>query len=111
MYFAFRFYLVLTSLNLNSRARNNNSVNIIKHNMNEFSVTNGTHERFVKSIKTSSRTSEFTSPISQPVLSMSPKCPKCNQNAHFDKTLAEKSDPLMESESHRELEMVGMNGL
>ena len=79
--------------------------------MNEFNVTNGTHERFVKGIKTSSRKSEFTSPISQSILSMSQKCPKCHQNAHFDKTLAEKSDPLMESESHRELEMVGMNSL
>ena len=111
MYFAFRFYLVLTSLNLNNRARNNKSVKTIKHNMNEFNVTSRTHERFVKGINTSSRTSEITSPISQSVLSMSPKCPKCHQNAHFDKTLAENSDPLMESESHRELEMVGMNGL
>ena len=31
--------------------------------------------------------------------------------ADSDKTLADNSDLLMESESHRELEMVGMNGL
>ena len=32
-------------------------------------------------------------------------------DADSDNTLADNSDPLMESESHRELEMVGMNGL
>ena len=32
-------------------------------------------------------------------------------DADSDKTLTDNSDPLMESESHRELEMVGMNGL
>ena len=45
---------------------------------------------------------------------MLPKCPPENTiffYTWFNKSVADNSDPLMESESDRELEMVGMNGL